>query len=149
MMLALLLLVPALQDPLAQAYENGRWYDGDTFVPKTFYVVDGMLRETAPDRVDQILDFDGQFVVPPYGEAHNHWLEGDLVEMYVAHYLYRGVFYVKDQNTVLDTRRAIDPLVNRPDSVDYIAANQGFTGPGGHPLQILAQMQSLGAIPSD
>lgn len=133
------------------ALSNGHWYDGDGFVAGTRYVVGGEFRSEVPGRIDVEIDLRGRYVVPPYAEAHNHWLEGEpeAVDAYVQHYLWRGVFYVKDHSTAPIVRREIAPHVNRPDSVDYVSANQGFTGPGGHPLQIVAQMQAVGAFPRD
>ena len=63
---------------LVFAYENGRWYDGVGFERRTFYVVDGTLADDAPGPVDVRIDLREQFVVPPYGEGHNHLLEADV-----------------------------------------------------------------------
>jgi hypothetical protein len=39
--------------------------------------------------------------------------------------------------------------LNRPTSVDFITALQGFTGSGGHPLKIMRQFQAMGVIPKE
>ena len=152
---ALALALAALGSPSSQepgtvtAFRNGRWYDGDGFVTGDRFVVDGVLRMQAPGPVHTDLDLDGQWVVPPYGDAHTHLLEPDAIEAYVDLFLRRGVFYVRDQSTLVSNRRRFDEVLNGAEAFDYVSANQGFTGPGGHPLQIFRQLQGLGILPAE
>jgi len=131
------------------AFENGLWYDGEDFVAGARYAIGGTLSTKPPTRIDSVVDLGGRHVVPPYGEGHTHLLEADAIEAYVQHYLERGVFYAKVQSGVPWIRRQIEPRLNQPDSFDFVSANQGFTGPGGHPLQIIQLCQQLGWLPSD
>jgi len=147
--LALLFQAPATEAPPSIAFLNGLWFDGEDFVPGSRYSVGGILSAEAPPEVDLTLDLDGQWVVPPYGEAHTHLLEADLAEEYGELYLRRGVFYARDQGNAPFIRERLEEHFNRPDTLEFVSANQGFTGPGGHPLQIMAQMQSLGALPAE
>jgi hypothetical protein len=94
-----------------------------------------------------VIDLEGAYVVPPYAEGHNHWLEPRGVDAYVQTYLRDGVFYLKDQSNAPVIRIHLDSALNRPTSVDFISANQGFTGPGGHPLQIATQFLAFGSYP--
>jgi len=110
------------------------WVVGDRFV------------ERKPSRVAHVVDLAGKFVVPPYGEGHNHWLEPALVDAYVAANLRGGIFYVRDMSTPFHD--AIRPHVNTPASVDYIAAHQGFTGPDGHPLELIGMLEKMRVIPA-
>jgi len=132
----------------AAGYElrAGHWFVGDRFVDRTVWVVGSALRLSRPERVDSVVDLAGGFVVPPFAEGHNHWLEASNVRGYVDHYLHDGVFYVRDMSTSPSIRVHVDSLVNRPTSVDYIAAGQGFTGPGGHPLEVIDQLVGVGAV---
>lgn len=132
-----------------RAYElrNGRWFSGSEFVNGTWYVAGGVLHSARPQRVDSVIDLAGAYVVPPYAEGHNHWLEPRGVDAYVQTYLRDGVFYLKDQSNALVVRIHLDSVLNRPTSVDFISANQGFTGPGGHPLQIATQFLAFGSYP--
>ena len=160
-MLHLILTVLVVPSPQAQhaagveappniVFKNGLWFDGVEFVRGTRYSVGGAFRDEAPAQVDLTLNLDGQWVVPPYGEGHTHFLEPDLAEQYGDLYLRRGVFYARDQSSVLGIRRRLEGHFNRPDTLEFISANQGFTGPGGHPLQIVAQMQHvLGSLPKE
>ena len=129
------------------AYENGLWFDGTGFEAGTFHVVDGLLVREAPARVDTRIDLRGQHVVPPYAEGHNHLLEAALIETYDRRYLARGIFYVMDHANLPAVHDRIAPYLARPDTLDAVSAELGLTGPGGHPLQIIAQMQQLGAVP--
>ena len=130
-------------------YRGGQWYDGRAFVPRTMWVVDGRFAATRPDHVDKVIDLAHGFVVPPYAEGHNHWLEPALVDTYVAAHLRQGIFYVRDLSTPPAFHDAIRSKVNRPDSVDYVAAHQGFTGPGGHPLELVQQLAGFGLVPKE
>ena len=56
-------------------FAHGQWFDGRKFVMKKFYVVGGKLTSRKPARVDSVIDLSGKYVVPPFGEAHNHNVE--------------------------------------------------------------------------
>lgn len=102
-----------------------------------------------PGPVDGVVDLDGHFVVPPYGEGHSHWLEPALADAYIQDHLRDGIFYVKDQGTAPAFHEVLRPLVNTPSSIDYTAAHQGFTGPGGHPIEIVDQLCAFGILPAE
>lgn len=133
-------------------YRGGRWFDGTRFVARTMYVADGVLRRTAPLRVDSVVDLAGGYVVPPFGDAHHHLVD-PRIEPTVAAFLRDGIFYVRDQGNAPFLRRLIDSRLNRPSSIDFISANQGWTSPGGHPVEVVmrgAQMPGpMGAFVRD
>ena len=131
------------------AYTGGEWWDGDHFVAKTMYVVGDTLRDRPPTVIDRKVDLHGKFVVPPLAEAHNHWLEPDRIEAYVDEYLHDGVFYVMDESYVPFIAEQVRAKTNRPASVDYRVAILGFTGPGGHPIQIVKQFAAMGEMPKE
>ena len=149
LMSAVACAAPATDSKRVVAYENGLWYDGESFVAGTRYVMGERFVSRKPSTVYATVDLGGKHVVPPFGEAHTHFLEADAIEAYVQHYLERGVFYARDMSGVPHLRRQFAARLNRPDSIDYISANQGFTGPGGHPLQIVALGQQLGWLPAE
>jgi hypothetical protein len=129
-------------------YRGGRWFDGEKFVAKTMWVVDGMFVEARPQRVENVVELGDKFVVPPYAEGHNHWLEPKLVDAYVQTHLREGIFYVKDQGTAPQFHDEMRPALNTPASVDYISAHQGFTGPGGHPIELVHLLAGAGVLPA-
>jgi hypothetical protein len=118
----------------AVAYVNGSWFDGERFMPRTMYVVDGVLVSDRPADVLATIDLAGGFVIPPFGEAHNHNVEHSArVEQTLARYLRDGVFYVQNLNILPRQRDPLAGRVNIPTGVDVVFANGGTTAPGGHP----------------
>lgn len=117
-------------------YRGGRWFDGTRFAARTMYVVDGTLRARPPARIDSVVDLAGGYVVPPFADAHQHLVD-PRIDSTIRAYLSDGIFYVKDQGNAPIGRRPIQPMLNRPTSFDYISANQGWTSPGGHPVQVI------------
>jgi len=119
------------------AYVNGRWYDGSGFVERTVYVSDGRISFTLPGQIDKTHDLAGAYVIPPFGEAHNHDLTTDFEpQERINEYLQDGVFYTKMQSAFSNGFEKLAPHFNKPDSVDVIFAFAPITGPGGHPIRI-------------
>jgi hypothetical protein len=54
-----------------------------------------------------------------------------------------GIFYVKDQSNAPAGRRMFERLVNIPTSIDFISANQGWTSPGGHPVEVIGRAAQM------
>lgn len=120
---------------------NGRWFDGRGFQAAVFYTVDGRLTKRKPSVVHEQIDLKGGYVVPPFGEAHNHNVEGPWnLDTVVARYLHDGVFYVKNPNSIREFTAQIAPRINIPVSIDVVFANAGLTVSGGHPVPLYEQM---------
>ena len=119
------------------AFLHGQWFDGKGFHQATWYSVQGRLTRAAPAGAVETVDLTGAFVVPPFGEAHNHNLEGEWnVQAVSDRYLKDGVFYVKNPNDVRDFAVPLRERVNRPHTIDAIFAHAGMTGTGGHPIAL-------------
>jgi imidazolonepropionase-like amidohydrolase len=119
------------------ALVNGRWFDGRQFQAATFYTIDGRLTTTKPVIVDEQVDLQGGFVVPPFGEAHNHNVEGPWnLDSVIDRYLKDGVFYVKNPNSIREFTSQIAGRINQPWSIDVVFANAGLTSSGGHPVPL-------------
>lgn len=131
---------PQPDRPPNVALVNGQWFNGTRFEARTVYSVDGRFTLERPIRVDSTIDLTGTWVVPPFGEAHNHNVDG-VVEVRsrqaLARYLADGVFYVKIQGNfpVGEEMRRRLPL-NRPDGPDVALAQAFLTASGGHPIQL-------------
>ncbi len=120
---------------------SGRWFDGREFQESTFYTDDGRLTKTKPAAVHERIDLKGGYVVPPFGEAHNHNVEGPwTLDAVVARYLHDGVFYVKNPNSIREFTARIAPRINKPGSIDVVFANAGLTSSGGHPVPLYEQV---------
>ena len=141
-LIALLAIVSVHAQVARHNYEfaNGSWFDGQKFVQKTFYSVGGVLSTKRPARIDRVFDLTGKYVVPPFGEAHNHNLDWSSDERFARvnkMYLDAGIFYVKNPNSLLRSREPTLARINLPNSVDGILSNGGLTGSGGHPIEIV------------
>ena len=54
-------------------FVNGRWFDGARFIEgKTWWSVEGVLREAHQGVADETIDLHGGYVIPPFAEAHTH-----------------------------------------------------------------------------
>lgn len=132
------LLLAAAGLPAQVAFPGGQWFDGKTFHAKTAYAVNGNLTFHRPARVEAKVDLGGGYVLPPFGEAHNHNVEPlNKIDALVARYLRHGIFYVKNPDCLPGTREQLAGKVNTPDSIDVVFAYAALTGSGGHPLEIV------------
>lgn len=116
---------------------NGNWFDGKKFEKKTFYSVDGVFSNREPKQVAETVDLANAYVVPPFGEAHNHNVESSYtLERIMKQYLIDGIFYVKNPNSIPRLTQQIQEKINTPDSIDVVFANGGLTAKGGHPVSL-------------
>lgn len=119
------------------AFTNARWWTPDGFVAGDRYAEAGVFIAAPSGAPDRTVDLAGAWVVPPFGEAHNHNLDDPARAAAMgATYLSAGILYVKNPNSSGDGAPAIRPLVNQPDTVDAIFSHGGVTAPGGHPIRL-------------
>jgi amidohydrolase family protein len=131
-------------------FANGNVFDGQKFVRRTFYTEGNRLTSKRPARVDRVFDLSGKYVVPPFGEAHNHNLDWSSDERFARvnkMYLDAGIFYVKNPNSLLRSKEPTSARINLPTSVDGILSNGGLTSSGGHPIEIVTPQR--GFTPDD
>ena len=140
------LAIPGSNDPFPAVrlpgkppiYEirNGHWFNGRTFDDGTRYTVYGAITERRPEPVDSVIDLQGGYVVPAFGEAHNH--NAVVSDTGIANrYLRDGIFYVKNPSNFPRDKVAAQGTFNTPASIDVIFSNGGLTGPGGHPYDLV------------
>lgn len=146
LLFVLVLLAPSFAQPSASptstvktiAFTNGKWFDGRSFRPRTGYSVSSVLTFRRPARVDTVVDLGGGFVIPPFGEAHNHNVEPlAKIDLLIPRYLQHGIFYVKNPNNLPTDRDKVLPKLNQPESIDVVFSNGGFTGKDGHPAELV------------
>ena len=148
---------PASRLPLlaSRAIEltNGHWFDGEKFVDRTMYSVGGYFSDKRPTRVDTVIDLHQGYVVPPFGEAHNHNVDASnaaAARTIVGKYLREGVFYAQNPANVLRARAGLVGFINIPTGLDVTFSNAALTGPGGHPLGLfLRNLSRGGMLPTD
>lgn len=120
---------------------NGQWFDGKEFVANDFYSVNGLLTKNAPSSVDTVVDLKQQYIIPPFGEAHNHSPETEQdLDVFIERYLADGIFYIKNPNSIPFATNKIKSKINHVRSVDVLYANGGLTAKGGHPTVLYNYM---------
>src|SRR5687768_4146749 len=138
------------QQPVSKTYGfiNGNWFDGQHFENKRFYSVRGVFTAQKPVRVDSVIDLTGKYVIPPFGEAHNHNIEysGRIGEV-IRKYIQEGIFYVKNPNSLPTAKTSLSGKINIATSVDVTFANGGLTASGGHPFGIVKRSLERGENP--
>jgi imidazolonepropionase-like amidohydrolase len=131
------------QFPHNIALVNGKWFDGESFETRNVYSVDGRFVFSKPARVDRTIDLTGMWIVPPFGEAHNHNINGieERDRNAIQRFLSDGVFYVKIPGNLPLTDEVKRSLpLNRPDGIDAVFSHGAMlTASGGHP-QMLADL---------
>ena len=127
-------------------YTGGQWFDGRTFVTRKM-CVRGQVFVSCPKRADETINLRGGFVVPPFGEAHNHNLEStwnfDAVR---TQYLNDGIFYVMNPNSVKASVDTIRLRLNRRDSLDARFASGGITSSDGHPIALYMRLMKQAGV---
>ncbi len=118
-------------------FQNGNWFDGESFVKKELYSVDGVFSETKPSRIDTVINLASKYIIPPFVDAHSHnfgnsyTLQSDLEE-----HILKGVFYIKVLNNSKRGASSLDGLINIPQSVDVLFAHGGLTSNYSHPIEV-------------
>jgi imidazolonepropionase-like amidohydrolase len=116
---------------------NGQWFDGRKFERRVFYSVDGVLTAKQPRKIDEVIDLKGGYVVPPFGDAHNHYISGPgNIDASLNHYLKDGILYVKNPSSIPRDTNQIKGRINKPDSVDVVFSNGVLATSGGHPVAL-------------
>jgi hypothetical protein len=119
-------------------FVNGLWFDGTSFGKNDWYAVGGVLTHR-PSRTATTVDLHGGYVVPPYGDAHEHNFDGAASSKpVVATYLRDGIFYAQGMTDTTDGARetVAAGLVNTPTTPDVTYAHGGLTGVNGHPKEV-------------
>jgi len=128
---------------------EGSWLGADGFRPATRWVVDGRISLRRPARVDSVIDLAGRWIVPPFGEAHNHnvdFISPGRTDSLIRRYLRDGVFYVKNPGILPRGRDSLRGRVNVPQGVDAVFAHGLLTATGGHPTGLYRRNLARGAM---
>lgn len=129
--------VAAGRSPFAKNYQfiNGNWFNGKVFEPRTLYSVNGVFASRKPSKIDEIVDLRNGFVLPPFGDAHTHNLDGNFnLDKTIKAYLEEGTFYVQVLGNYATGAKQAGVFLNKPESLDVVYANGGLTSTLGHPF---------------
>jgi hypothetical protein len=128
---------------------DGQWLGADGFQRDTRYVVGARITRQRPVQVDSVIDLAGRWIVPPFGEAHNHNVDYTTprrTDSVLARYLHDGVFYVQNPGILPRGRDSLAGRVNVPGAIDVIFANGLLTATGGHPMGLYRRNLTRGAM---
>ena len=116
---------------------NGNWFNGESFEKKTFYSVYGTFSSVAPKKIDETIDLENAYVLPPFGDTHNHSIEFSYnLESFSNKMFKQGIFYLKNPNSVPRFTKNIADKINKPNTIDVVFSGGGLTATGGHPISL-------------
>ncbi|HUQ21148.1 MAG TPA: hypothetical protein VM099_16130 [Gemmatimonadaceae bacterium] len=143
-------LITAQQSPVIEV-RHGYWLTGQEFVSGSRYIVDGKIIHRRPARVDSILDVHNGYIVPPFGEAHNHNIDyagPERTAQLIDKYLRDGVFYIKNPGNLPRGRDSLVAyrLINHPQTVDAVFSNGLLIPTGGHPTDLWKRNVARGGM---
>ena len=128
-------------------YVNGLWYteeeDSIEFVAGERYAENGVFVTNRPKNA-KIVDLEGAFVVPPFGEAHNHSVDGPGTEATAERYLAEGVFYYKNPNSIYAFTEPMLEFWTRPETLDVSFSYGGLSRDEGHPEKLYRMLLGFG-----
>jgi hypothetical protein len=130
-------------------FVNGRWLNAAGFDSGRRYVVGTRISMSRPARIDTTIDLEGAYIVPPFGEAHNHnvdFTNPTRTDSVIRRYLRDGVFYAFNPAILPRTRAQLAGKVNVPNGVDAIFSNGALIVSGGHPMGLYQRNLQRGAM---
>jgi hypothetical protein len=129
------------------AYLNGKWLTGDRFVSKPMYSSGGTFMERRPAAIDSTIDLGGGYVIPPFGDAHTHNLDGPFnLDSIRARYIREGTFFVQVMTNAAARTSDVRGRFNRPCDLDVAYANGGLTSTLSHPF-LAYEPRAMTSIP--
>lgn len=124
----------ALSGP-TYAITHGRWLLNGHFEQRTRWSVNGTITDRAPARVDSTIDLANGWVVPPFGDAHTHNLDGPFnIDSVRASYVREGTMYVQVLTNSRTGAERVRARWGRPCELDVAYANGGLTSTLSHPF---------------
>lgn len=121
-------------------FVNGYWFNGARFVKTQFFSEDGLLTQHPRELVRyELVNLHGGYVVPPYGDAHEHNFDSlQGTPAVTEQYLRDGIFYAQGMTDSIVGSRAVlaAGLVDTPSTVDVTYAHGSLTASQGHPKEV-------------
>ncbi|RUO63158.1 amidohydrolase family protein [Pseudidiomarina insulisalsae] len=117
-------------------YSNAYWWNGNEFVFGDRYVTNTHFSDETEQAVDATVDLNGQFIIPPLADAHNHNLQNPaLAQRFQQRYIQQGVLYgamlCGDPASAAETR-----LILSQAQLDMRVAGACVSSSDGHPLRM-------------
>ena len=121
----------AKENPTAPntAYINGLWLDEKmSFRQRTLYSVNGIFTTTKPGRIDTVINLQNTYVVPPFGDAHNHaFADTRSMKFSKRVYLERGFFYSLNLTNLYTEAKKLKETTEQPATIDVAYSHGGIT----------------------
>lgn len=125
-------------------FTNGLWFRDGSFVEDLFYSVDGVLTRQRPASVNEVIDLQGKFIIPPFAEAHNHNIDNPPRPNQLKQYEDSGIFHVMIQNNIGPIEPAVATVSESP--VEVVFANGGLTASDGHVVEMFTRLARQGVL---
>ncbi|NAS29902.1 hypothetical protein GTQ40_02860 [Flavobacteriaceae bacterium R38] len=117
------------------AFVNANILIEGKFVKKDVYAINGMFSFNRPETLDSIIDLKGQYIIPPFADAHTHNLDREWQMSFLPqNYLNEGTFYVLNLTSKLDGVKLLRPVFEKDSTIDVAFSHQGLTSTLGHPF---------------
>lgn len=118
-------------------YVRGNIFDGENFIKKDFLIKDGKFSFDSSLKANKIVNLNGKYVIPPFGDAHTHNFDDiDQFDSLYQAYINEGTFYVQVLTNHYSRYQIIKDSLNIPGKIDVAFAHGGITSTGGHPHAI-------------
>lgn len=129
------------------AFVNGRWFEGARFVDRTLYAINGVFTDRPSATIDTTVDLGRGYVIPPFGDAHTHNLDGTFnLDTIRARYIHEGTFYVQVLTNSTTGANAVRSRWNRACDLDVTYANGGISSTLSHPF-LAYEPRAMRSIP--
>jgi hypothetical protein len=118
-------------DAPTTAYVNGNWFDLSEetvrFLSEDRYSQDGVFVSDKPSRVDTTIDLNGAFIIPPFGDAHNHaFADGYSISFSDTLFFEKGIYYALNLTNPYSGAKDVEDQLNSPRAMDVAYAHGGF-----------------------
>jgi len=117
-------------------------WNGDGFTVKDVYVNQGIIVDYKPAMTDTVINAEGQYLLPAFGDYHTHAFTYNNVESMSQSFLSNGIFYSQDLANDPIGRLANRDYLERKNTIDVNFANGCITSSYGHPIEGYERMVS-------
>jgi|GEM_PF-1484708 len=117
-------------------------WNGDGFTVKDVYVNQGIIVDYKPAMTDTVINAEGQYLLPAFGDYHTHAFTYSIVEAISQSFLSNGIFYSQDLANDPIGRLANRDFLERKNTIDVNFANGCITSSYGHPIDGYERMAS-------
>lgn len=128
---------------LVTEYVGASVFDGTQFVPRSVCTTSNAI-VSCPHASGTTVELNGQFITPPFGDAHTHHFDGPFtLEWHKSLAFKSGTFYAMNMTAMTSEVTRIRDQLSGPGNVDVASSLGGITGPDSHPAEIYEAL-SLG-----